>query len=189
VLSILLWILSHDFIWWFPVIILDLQEREIALHSLLINWLFSWADGHTWKHPFGHPGYQEWHGCYRACSGSQWPTKYHVNIWQFYSTVPQSRAGKAQLWPKHTDDSKEEPTTEAGFTIKNHYPRTDWCKLYWQMVKDDLPNSFFLLQHNLLALLCQLKRKNGLEWGQEQIAKHVTHFLFVSGLFHIYGIL
>ena len=123
---------------------------------------FAWADGSTWKHPLGHPGHQEWHGRFRAGSGSQWPTKYHADIRQLDSAVPQSRTGQAQLWPKHTGvphESEEEPTTEARLTAKDHHPRLDWCKLYWQMVKDDLPNCLFLLQHCLLALLCQLKGK------------------------------
>lgn len=123
---------------------------------------FPWADGPTWKHPFGHLRHQERHGCFWAGSGSQWPTKYHADIWQLNSTVSQSRAGQAQLWPKCSwapHDSKEEPSKETCFAAKDHHPRLDWCKLYWQMVKDDLPNCLFILQRCLLALLCKLKRK------------------------------
>lgn len=150
---------------------------------------FPLADGSTWKHLVGYPGHQERHGSYRAGFGPEWPTEYHADIRQLYSAVPQSGAGQAQLWPEHVGaphDSKEEPTTEAHITAKDQHPRLDWCKLYWQMVKDALPNCFFLFQHCLLALLCQLKEKKqkGHQWGQEQTAKCVAHFLFVSDLFH-----
>lgn len=119
-------------------------------------------DGHTWKHLVGHPRHQERHGSFRAGFGSERPTEYHADIRQLYSAVPQSGPGQAQLWPKCAGaphDSKEEPTTEARFTAKDHHPRLDWCKLYWQMVEDDLPNGLFLFQRCLLALLCQLKEK------------------------------
>lgn len=146
---------------------------------------FPWADGPTWKHPVGHLRHQEWHGCFRAGSGSQWPSKYHADIWQLNSTVPQGRAGQAQLWPKCAwapHDSKEEPSKEARFAAKDHHPRLDWCKLYWQMVKDDLPNCLFFLQHYLLALLCELKKnKKDITEGKN---KHKVCFLFASGLFH-----
>lgn len=123
---------------------------------------FPCADGPTWKHPVGYPGYQERHGCYRAGFGPQWPKKYHVNLWQLKSAVPQSGLSQAQLWPERAGppyDSEEEPATEAGFSVKNHNTWPHWCKLYWQMVTDHLSNSFFFFQHCLLALLCKLRGK------------------------------
>lgn len=139
-------------------------EKMLLHHINTLDKLgsFPWADGPTWKHPLGHFGHQERHGRLRARPGSQWPTKHHADIRQLNSTVPQDGTGQAQLWPEHTGvphDSEEEPTTEARLAAKDHHPRLDWRKLYWQMVEDDLPNCLFLLQHCLLALLCQLKEK------------------------------
>lgn len=127
------------------------------------------VDGPAWKYSTGHHRNEEWDGSIGADPWSQWPQEHHVDLWQLHPAVPQSRAaGQAQLWTQHPGAphaSEEEPATEACFTAEDQHSRFDWCKLYRQVVENDLPHCLFFVQHNLLALLRQL---NGLQQGQNK---------------------